>query len=229
MAPRMAGVLDDVRQTAERYGDKPRRRNRPEPRRHGSGAVALNGEQAKQDDKADRQDEWLEGGCHKHQAFHGRQHRDCRRDDCVTVKKRCPHHAEKGDERHLVAHRSLHQGHQAQGAALAIVVHPHDQHHVFEGHDDDQRPQHQRHHAEHHLSGQGASAFGGDQAFLERVEGARSNIAVDDTDGTERQRPETGRARPRRFAGSAVNVRGRSSRDCHSGGHLNPAALHTGM
>src|SRR6476646_8174032 len=43
------------------------------------------------------------------------------------------------------------QGEQRQDATLAVVVGPHDQDRVFDGDDDNQRPEDQRHDAEHSL------------------------------------------------------------------------------
>ena len=94
-----------------------------------------------------------------------------------------------------VAQGALGQRHQREGAALAVVVGAQDEDHVLERHDDDQRPQDQGDHPEHHLAGQGAgpAAGGGGEAFLEGIERAGADVAVDHADGAEGQGPEGGR------------------------------------
>ena len=155
-------------------------------------AAALHGEQADQDREAERHDVGLEGGRRELQALDRREHRDRRRDDRVAVEQRGADHAEQRDREDVVPHDALEQRHQRERAALAVVVGAHDQEHVFERHDDDQRPQDQRHDAEHHLAGERAAGRGGGEALLEGVERARADVAVDDADGAERQGPEPG-------------------------------------
>jgi hypothetical protein len=95
-----------------------------------------------------------------------------------------------------VAESALGECHEGEGAALAVVVGPQDQDHVLEGDDDDQRPQDQRDHPDHHLAGQGTSpgmAGRGGEALFEGVKRAGADVAVHDTDGTEGQGPEGGR------------------------------------
>ena len=59
-----------------------------------------------------------------------------------------------------MAHGALRQRHQRQRAALAVVVGAQDEQHVLERDDDDQRPEDQRHDAEHHLAGERAAGRG---------------------------------------------------------------------
>ena len=97
-----------------------------------------------------------------------------------------------------MAEGALGQGHEREGAALAVVVGPQDEDHVLERHDDDQRPQDQGDHAEHHLAREGGVARMpgcGGEALLEGIERAGADVAVDDADGAEGQGPEGGRGR----------------------------------
>ncbi len=92
-----------------------------------------------------------------------------------------------------LADRALRQRHQRQRAALAIVVGAQQDHDVFQRHHDDQRPQDQREHAEHGLRVDAACrAAGRDHGFAQRVERAGADVAIDDADAAERQRPEAG-------------------------------------
>ena len=166
--------------------------DRSEPGRDRRRAAALHAEQPDQDREAQRDDVGLEGGRRELQPFDRRQHRDRRRDDRVAVEQRGAGHAEQRHREDVAPHDALKQRHQRERAALAVVVGAHDQEHVFQRHDDDQRPQHQRHDAEHHLARERAAGGRGGQAFLERVERARADVAVDDADGAERQGPEPG-------------------------------------
>ena len=107
--------------------------------------------------------------------------------------------------------RALRQRHQRQRAALAVVVGAQQDHDVFERDDDDQRPEDQRQHAEHRVSlGALPAPTAADDRFAQRVERARADVAVDDADAAERQRPE---AALRAFAvagGDASPARGAS-------------------
>ena len=91
---------------------------------------------------------------------------------------------------------TLGQRHEREGAALAVVVGPQDDDHVLDRDDDDQRPQDQGDHPHHHLAGEGGRARmpgGGGKAFLERVERAGADVAVNHPDGAKGQGPEGGR------------------------------------
>ena len=170
--------------------------DRAEERRHAGGAEALDGEQADQDHEAERHHVGIEGGRHQLEALERREHRDGRGDDGIAVEQRGAHHAEDDGEPGAVPEGALGQGHEREGAALAVVVGPQDQDHVLEGDDDDQRPQDQGDHPDHHLAGQGAGACmagGGGEALLEGIERAGADVAVDDADGAEGQGPEGGR------------------------------------
>ena len=91
------------------------------------------------------------------------------------------------------AERALRQRHQRQRAALAVVVGAQQDHDVFERDDDDQRPEDQRQDAEHRLARRrAAGADRGQHRLAKRVERAGADVAVDDADAAERQRPEAG-------------------------------------
>ena len=152
--------------------------------------AALDREERHQDGDADVQHIGMEARRHEVEAFDGGEHRDRRRDDGVAVEQRGADHAEPDHEPAALAHDALDQRHQAERAALAAIVHPHDEKHVFERDDHDQRPEHQRHDAEHRFLRHRAAGRRGRQAFLERIKRARADVAIDDPDRAERQCPE---------------------------------------
>jgi hypothetical protein len=94
----------------------------------------------------------LEAGRGELQAFHRGKDGDRRGDDRIAVEQGGAGHAEERHREHVVPDHALEERHQGERAALAVVVGAHDQEDVFERDHDDERPQHQRHHAEHHLA-----------------------------------------------------------------------------
>ena len=111
------------------------------------------------------------------------------RDDAVAEEQRRAEQPGAEDEPRAPALRLLGQRHQRQHAALAAVVGAHDEQHVLDGDDQDQRPQDQRQQAEHVLRRDG-EAVRLAEAFLQRVERAGADVAVDDADCGERQAGE---------------------------------------
>jgi hypothetical protein len=108
------------------------------------------------------------------------------------------------------------QRHQRQDAALALVVRVHHQQHVFDRHDQQQRPEDQRQDAEHLRRAHRAVAEIG-QARLEGIERAGADIAVDHaqhakhhrrtrsgTAGRHREGDVTHRPPPPRYSPSAL-------------------------
>jgi hypothetical protein len=85
--------------------------------------------------------------------------------------------------------KALRQRHQRERAALALVVGAQQDENVFECDDDDQRPQDHRKNAEH----VGRAAAGCIDGLAQRVERARADVAIDNTDAADRQGEEAGR------------------------------------
>ena len=80
-----------------------------------------------------------------------------------------------------------------QRAALAVIVGAQQDQHVFGGDHDQQRPDDQRQNAEHdRLARRIAGPDGREHRLAHRVERAGADIAVDDADAAERERPEAG-------------------------------------
>ena len=116
--------------------------------------------------------------------FEGAQYRDRRRDDAVAVDQRRseqPH-----DDEDAPAFGPVRAGHrhQCQDAAFAVIVGAHDEQTIFDGNGDDQRPEDQRETAERRLRGK--MSAGRSDNRLQRVERARSEIAIDDAERSKR-------------------------------------------
>ena len=91
------------------------------------------------------------------------------------------------------AERARGQRHQRQRAAFAVVVGAQQDQHVFGGDDQEQRPDDQRQDAEHHrLARRIAGPDRRQHRLAQRVERAGADVAVDDADAAERERPEAG-------------------------------------
>ena len=80
------------------------------------------------------------------------------------------------------------QGEQRQDAALAVIVGAHDQDRVLDGDDDDQRPEDQRHDAEHGLRRYLSIGTRDLCRDAERIERARADVAEDDAHASKRRR-----------------------------------------
>ena len=153
------------------------------------------------------------------QALDRRQHRDRRRDHRVAVEQRGREHAEHDQAggpsscsprlREISASR-------AKRAALALVVGAHRDEHIFDRHDQHQRPEDQAEHAED-VQRVDRQRVRPDEAFLHRVERRRADIAVDDADRAEHQRGQ-------RLLRAVMRARGFGRQDVVGckGGHRSP-------
>jgi hypothetical protein len=74
--------------------------------------------------------------------FQRRQHRDGRCDGAIAVDQRRSEQAD-GDNGRSVALFYAQQSHQRQNAALAIVIDAHGEKDIFDGSDDEQRPEYE--------------------------------------------------------------------------------------
>ena len=131
---------------------EPDRHDRPEQRRDFRRAARLERKQHDQDDDGQRHHEVVECRRGDVDAFDGGQDRQRRRNDGVAVEQRRADDAEQRDDAGGLADapdRARSERHQRERAALAVVVGAQQDQHVFQRDDDDQRPQDQRHDAEH--------------------------------------------------------------------------------
>ncbi len=168
-------------------------------------AVPLHEEQRGEDHERDRHHVAVQAGRGHLEALHRGEHRHGRGDDPVAEEDG---RAEDAQQQQAVAqrgplrHRGGGQRQHRDEAAFAVVVGAQDQHDVLQRHDDRERPEHQRQHAVDVLFGERHPPVGED--LLERVQRARADVAVHDTDGAQRERREAGsgtglgHGRPRR-------------------------------
>ena len=182
-------MIENVRYAERRKSGEVDEHDRPEQRSHARCAVRLDEKQADQDDDGDRNHQRLKARLNDRQALDGRQHRDRGSDHRVPVEERGGEHSHHHEARgpFLLAEVAGNQRQQCEGTALALVVGAHRDEHIFQRHDDHQRPEDQAEHAED-VQGIDGERVRADKAFLHRVEGRGADIAVDDTDRAEHQR-----------------------------------------
>jgi hypothetical protein len=185
------GVGGDLRNAQQRQHAKPDQRDRPEKFADAGRAVFLHREQGEQNDQGDGDHALLEGRRDDFQAFDRRQHRNRRRDDAVAVKQGG---AEDADDQQglaqlgLVFHRGGGQRQHGDQAAFAVVVGAQHQRHVLDGNDDGQRPEEDGQDAVDVVGGE--RNVPGTENFLDGIQDAGSDVAVDDTDGAQGERRE---------------------------------------
>ena len=189
--------------------DEEQRHDRAEERRHPRRPAALDGEQRDENDHRRRQDERRELGVDLLEPLQRRKHRYGGGDDRVAAEQRRAGHAEHQGDRRALAERHLRQRIQRQDAAFALVVRLHQEQHVFGRHDDQQRPDDQRHDADD-LADAEAVALEILERGSQRIERAGADVAEHDADGAERQQPEIAGG-VRRPAHAVAVVRGREA------------------
>jgi hypothetical protein len=140
---------------------KPGHHDRPEQDANDVRSEALHHEQPDDDRKRDRQHERSEGRCLHRQPFDRAQHRDGGRDHAVAIQQRRAEDAEQHQEWasrregrrvarwRLIPSSRQHERGERQDASFAVVVGVHHDGDVLQRHDDDERPDDQRQHAEH--------------------------------------------------------------------------------
>ena len=121
------------------------------------------------------------GGGHL-QALDGAQDRDGRRDHAIAIEQRGAGQAdhEEGGTPPFVVLAVCRQAEEGHDPALALIIGPHNEQHVFRRDHDHQRPEHQRQQAKHNLGSIAAS--GRLEALAQRVDRARANVAVHHTE-----------------------------------------------
>ena len=92
-------------------------------------------------------------------------------------------------------HRALRQRHQRERAAFAVVVGAQQEEDVFQRDDERQRPEDQRQDAEDFGLVTAPPCCRGARRLAKGVERAGADVAVDDTDAPDGERPESGRGR----------------------------------
>ncbi len=181
-----AVIPRDPKHARHRNGDEPHRHDRTEEIGDAGGAARLHRKQDQQDRDGQRHDVGIKSGRHDLQAFDRGKHRDCRRDERIAEEQRGTDDAERRHQGDVVAGRLARQRHQSERAAFAIVVGAQQHDHIFEGDDENQRPQDQRQHAQHR--GGGCHTIGTDRRahrLAKGVKRAGADVAVNDADAAD--------------------------------------------
>ena len=169
---------------------EPDHHDRPEKRGDARGAAALHREQHDQNEDRQRHHVMFERRRDELETFDRRQHRNRRRDHGIADEHRGADDAERQQRQAPPAQRPLPQRHQGQRTALAVVVGAQQQQHIFGGHDDEQRPQDQREHAEHDDARYRLRLRRVGDGLAKRIQRRGADIAEHDADASQRQGPK---------------------------------------
>ena len=215
--PQHSGIGGDPKKTGKRDRYEPDHHDRAEQSRDFCRAARLHRKQHKQDHDRQRHDVSVKCRRRDVDAFDCGQHRKRRRDDGVAIEQRGADDAEQRNNACGFAHAAdgaRGQRHQGQRAALAVVVGAQQDHDVFQRDDDEERPQDQRHDAEHRRQVQFGMVRTGssEDRFAQCVERACADIAIDDADAADGERPDAAAGVRFVFA-----IRRRSARDWSGG------------
>ena len=181
--------LHDLRDTGNGQCCEPHQHDRTEQLSDGRRAVPLDQEECHQHADADRHDESCQPGRDDLHAFQRTEYRDRRRDDAIPVEQRGSENAQQQQ-----CHAPLRgtsggvrrECRQRHDAAFAAVVCPQDEEHVLQRHDEHQCPEDHRRSADDvRLVERDADLRTED--LVQRVEGTRPDVAIDNPQRTERQ------------------------------------------
>ena len=183
------GCLHHPVDAARRHDQKPDQRDRAKEPRHRLGPAILHQKQRDDDDDGHGHDIGLDPRGHELQPLECRQDRNRRGDGGVAVKQRRADHAQNQHPEIRPPHGALRKRQQRKRAALALVICAQQDQDVFHRHDQDQRPDDQRQHAQHILALDAAMAGAGRMHRLAKgVKRRGADIAVNHADGRQRQR-----------------------------------------
>ena len=172
----------DMAGAQHRDGGEPDQHDRSKKGGDPACPVALHHEKGDENHQGDRDHIGLEEGRNEFQALHRRKNGNRRRDDGVAREERSAHDAQHEDGTSGLGEGVLRQRHERQGAALALVVRPHQEQDIFEGDGQEQGPEQQRDDANHILFDDAASRMGMGEGFAQGVEGTGADVAIDDAD-----------------------------------------------
>ena len=147
--------LFDAPHTEYGHHPEPEQHDRAEDFSDSAGAEALNGEQAHEDRKRNRNDCSVEPGTDQLGTFHRRHHADRRSDHSVAEEQTGSEQPEdpEGATRPATIVRRItsrrHERGKSENSALTVIVRPHDEQDIFDGDDDDQCPHDDRNRTEH--------------------------------------------------------------------------------
>ena len=185
-----AGFPHNAEHPEDGKHDKPDAHHRPEQRADATGALSLDREQPDEDGDRVGTTYGCNPGRHHFEALDGRQHGDRRRDHAVAVEHRRAKDAEADQPPAppgLPLQAARNERGQREHAALAVIVGAQHQRHVLDRHDDDQRPEDHRQHAQH-VGGRQRERVRTVERLAQRIQRAGTDVAVDDANGADHQR-----------------------------------------
>jgi hypothetical protein len=186
-------VVANVGQAEHCKDDEPHRHHRAEQPADALGTVTLEEKESGENDERDRHDPGVQSRGRDLQALDRGEHRDRRRDDAVAEEDRGPENADEeqtATQLRAVPDRLRSERKHGDQTTLAVVVGAQDEGDVLDRDDDREGPEHQRENAVDVVLGEGHMAVR--EHLLQGVERAGADVAIDDADGTERQREQAG-------------------------------------
>ena len=177
-------IAGNMKHAHHRNHRKPQQRNRAKKLADASGAAFLHQEQAKQNHQRNRHHVFHELGRNDLQPLHRTQHRNRRGDNAIAIKQagaKNTHIEQHPAQLGPVFDGLRRQRQHGNQPALALVVGAQHQHHVFERHDDGQRPKNHGQDAVHIVWRKRHVARA--KHLFERIQHAGANVAIHHTDG----------------------------------------------
>ncbi|MNJ32764.1 hypothetical protein D3C77_274380 [compost metagenome] len=207
-------VVEDMHDAQQAQAQEPAQGDRAEKPRQPGRAPRLHHEQGDQYARRQGQDKGVQPAVQARrllQALNGRQHGDGGGDDPVAVEQGRAAQPQDEQPGAAAADGVLGQGHQGQGAALALVVGPHQEHDVFERHHDHQGPEGQGHHADDGQVAADAFLSVGD-GLAQGVDGAGADVAENHADGAQNEGAVSGLAAALALAVAMIAARAAGGR-----------------
>ena len=205
------GCLHDAEQPEHGEAEEPQAHDRPEEQADHAGAVLLDPEQQRQNDRRDRDDIGFQPRRHQLQPLDRAEHRDRRRDHAVAVEQRGREDPQRSH--HRAPARALGQrgdeGEKGQTTPLAAVVGAHDERHVLGRDEQHHGPEHQRQHAQHVRLHDGDRVVARHR-LLQRVQRAGPDVAEHDPDRADHEGLQLGVFLPLTLHGSPPSTVPRS-------------------
>jgi hypothetical protein len=186
--------LHDRRDSQGGEHDEPQESDRTEQRAEAGGPVSLRQEQSRQNRQRNRHGPRSKARSPHLDPLDGGQHRDGRCDDAVSVEERRGEETEREEDRSAAKPERARprvgdERHQREDPPLAPIVRAQDDDHVLDRNDEDQRPDDEGQDPEH-VGWAHRDRVRSVEALAQRVERARSDVAVDDA---QRREPQGGR------------------------------------
>ncbi len=166
---------------------EPDENDRPEHGADAGGAFELDGEERDEEPERDRDRRAGEARHGDPEALDRREHADRRRDHAVADQEARARHQRPEQHPRAAVGAVVQKAVEREHAALAVVLRAQDQDGVFDRDDERQRPDDERNGAERVL---GRMRRRDAKNLVHRVEGRSADVAVDDAERAERQRPD---------------------------------------